>query len=162
MNDRNFFHEWLRLGQNTPRVRVVGSAREVTTRAGSPLSFDDLMVLQHLRKPQSTLVLNTIKSLLGALRCIQPLMRELTLLSKHCVRRALDPFKTRAIGKTTPIWRKLGTLAFSSLVGNYTVLFDVQSLSHIYASDCKTELSRRNILADSGTDQTVQRTLVAE
>jgi hypothetical protein len=30
------------------------------------------------------------------------------------------------------------------------------------ASDCKTELSRRNILADSGTDQTVQRTLVAE
>jgi hypothetical protein len=30
------------------------------------------------------------------------------------------------------------------------------------ASDCKTELSRRSILADSGTDQTVQRTLVAE
>src|SRR5277367_4821433 len=51
MNDRNLFHEWLRLGQNTPRVRVVGSAREVMTRAGSPLSFDDLVILQHLRKP---------------------------------------------------------------------------------------------------------------
>jgi hypothetical protein len=30
------------------------------------------------------------------------------------------------------------------------------------ASDCKAELSRRNILANSGTDQTIQRTLVAE
>ena len=35
-------------------------------------------------------------------------------------------------------------------------------LQGLGASDCKTELSRRNILADSGTDQTVQRTLVAE
>jgi hypothetical protein len=30
------------------------------------------------------------------------------------------------------------------------------------ASDCKTELSRRNILADSGSDQMVQRTVVVE
>ena len=35
-------------------------------------------------------------------------------------------------------------------------------LQGLGASDCKTELSRRNMLADSGTDQTVQRTLVAE
>jgi len=36
--------------------------------------------------------------------------------------------------------------------------FEVQGLG---TSDCKTELSGRNMLADSGTDQTVQRTLVA-
>jgi hypothetical protein len=35
-------------------------------------------------------------------------------------------------------------------------------LQGLGASDCKTEFSRRNILAGSGPDQTVQRTLVAE
>jgi hypothetical protein len=37
--------------------------------------------------------------------------------------------------------------------------FGLQGLG---SSDGKTKLSRRNMLADSGTDQTVQRTLVAE
>jgi len=36
------------------------------------------------------------------------------------------------------------------------------SVQGLGASDCKTELSRRNILGDSGTDHTAQHTLVAE
>jgi hypothetical protein len=34
------------------------------------------------------------------------------------------------------------------------------NLQSLGTSGCKTELSRRNILADSGTNQMVQRTLV--
>ena len=37
-----------------------------------------------------------------------------------------------------------------------------QGHCHLAHPDCKTELSRRIILADSGNDRTVQRTLVAE
>jgi hypothetical protein len=50
---------------------------------------------------------------------------------------------------------------YSADTANYAC-DDPNSLQGLGASDCKTELSRRNILADSGTDQTAQRTLVAE
>ena len=78
-----------------------------------------------------------------------------------CVRRALDLFKTKAIGKPPPILAEAWNSGLFVISGQ--LLFNVQSLSHIYRA-LAHPIARPNvlILADSGTDQTVQRRFVVE